>query len=60
MDEDDTDAVMLINKFSVDPDEVDGFLKAFVATDKVLKMKPGYISAQLQLLKQNTDGGGGC
>ena len=37
MDEDDTGPVILINKFNVDPDEVDEFLKAFAATDKVLK-----------------------
>ena len=47
MDEDDSGAVILINKFNVDPDEVDEFLKAFAATDKVLKQKPEYISAQL-------------
>ena len=40
-------AVKLINKFNVDPDEVDEFLKAFAATDKVLKRQVGYISAQL-------------
>ena len=39
--------VILINKFNVDPVEVDEFLKAFAATDKVLKRQPGYISAQL-------------
>jgi quinol monooxygenase YgiN len=39
--------VILINKFNVDPEEVDEFLKAFAATDKVLKLQPGYISAQL-------------
>ncbi|MGH9925048.1 MAG: antibiotic biosynthesis monooxygenase family protein [Nitrososphaeraceae archaeon] len=38
---------MLTNKFNVDPEEVDEFLKAFAATDKVLKRQPGYISAQL-------------
>ena len=39
--------VILINKFNTDPEEVDEFLKAFAATDKVLKRQPGYISAQL-------------
>lgn len=29
--------VIPINKFSVDPDEVDEFLKVFAATDKVIK-----------------------
>ena len=33
MDEDDSTAVISINKFNVDPDEVDEFLKAFAATD---------------------------
>ena len=40
MDEDDSGAVILINKFNVDPEEVDEFLKAFAATDKVLKQQP--------------------
>lgn len=39
--------VILINKFNVDPEEVDKFLEAFATTDKVLKKKPGYKSAQL-------------
>lgn len=47
MNEDDTGPVILINKFNVGPDEVDEFLKAFAATDRVLKRQPGYISAQL-------------
>lgn len=29
--------VIPINKFNVDPDEVDEFLKVFAATDKVIK-----------------------
>lgn len=33
MDEDDRSAVISTNKFNVDPDEVDEFLKAFAATD---------------------------
>jgi quinol monooxygenase YgiN len=39
--------VILINKFNVDPEEVDEFLKAFAATGQVLKRQPGFISAQL-------------
>jgi quinol monooxygenase YgiN len=39
--------VILINKFNVDPEEVDEFLKAFAATGQVLKQQPGFISAQL-------------
>jgi quinol monooxygenase YgiN len=47
MGEDDTGQVILINKFNVDPDEVDEFLAAFAATGIVLKRQPGFISAQL-------------
>jgi quinol monooxygenase YgiN len=43
----DAGPVMQINKFNVDPAEVDEFLEAFAATAEVLKRKPGYISAQL-------------
>jgi quinol monooxygenase YgiN len=39
--------IILINKFNVDPEEVDEFLKAFAATGEVLRQQPGYISAQL-------------
>jgi quinol monooxygenase YgiN len=39
--------IMQINKFNVNPDEVDKFLEGFSATAEVLKRKPGYISAQL-------------
>jgi quinol monooxygenase YgiN len=39
--------VILINKFNVDPEEVDEFLKSFAATGEVLKRQPGFISAQL-------------
>ena len=46
MDED-VGPVMQINKFNVNPEEVDEFLKAFAATAEVLKRQPGYISAQL-------------
>jgi quinol monooxygenase YgiN len=46
MDED-AGPVMLINKFNVNPEEVDKFLEAFAATAEVLKRQPGYISAQL-------------
>jgi quinol monooxygenase YgiN len=39
--------IMQINKFNVNPDEIDKFLEGFAATAEVLKRKPGYISAQL-------------
>ena len=40
-------AVILLNKFTVSPGDVDKFLKAFETTTKVLKKQPGFISAQL-------------
>ena len=39
--------IMMINKFNVEPEEVDEFLKAFAATAEFMKKQPGYISAQL-------------
>ena len=33
MDKDDSSAVISINKFNIDPDEVDEFLNAFAAAD---------------------------
>jgi quinol monooxygenase YgiN len=46
MDED-IGPVILINKFTVNPEEVDQFLKVFASTTEMLKQQPGYISAQL-------------
>jgi hypothetical protein len=43
----DAGPVVQINKFHVNPEEVDKFLEAFTATAEVLKRKPEYISAQL-------------
>jgi quinol monooxygenase YgiN len=40
-------AVILLNKFTVQPEDVDEFLKVFQATTKVRKQQPGFISAQL-------------
>jgi quinol monooxygenase YgiN len=40
-------AVILLNKFTVKPEDVDQFLKVFEATTKVMKQQPGFISAQL-------------
>ena len=42
----DASPVILINKFNVDPEEVDEFLKAFAATGEFMKKQPGFISAQ--------------
>jgi heme-degrading monooxygenase HmoA len=38
---------ILINSYSVDPKEVNEFLKAFAAVSEAFKRQPGYISAQL-------------
>jgi len=45
--EDGGHSVILINKFNVKPDDVDGLLKAWAADAAFLKQKPGFISAQL-------------
>lgn len=45
--EEDAGAVILMNKFSVSPDEVDEFLKIFAETTEFFKRQPGFISAQL-------------
>ena len=45
--EEDVGAVILLNKFTVKPEDIDEFLKVFEATTKVMKQKPGFISAQL-------------
>jgi heme-degrading monooxygenase HmoA len=43
----DSGPIMQINKFNVNPEEVDQFLETFAATAEVLKRKPGFISTQL-------------
>src|SRR5262245_35978344 len=40
-------AVVLINKFSVDPEDVEQFLSAWSADAAVMKRQPGFISTQL-------------
>ena len=47
LEEEDVGAVILLNKFTVNPEDVDEFLKVFEATTKVMKRQPGFISAQL-------------
>jgi heme-degrading monooxygenase HmoA len=42
------EAVILMNKFNVGPDEIEEFLKVFADTTKVSKQQPGFISAQLR------------
>ena len=39
--------VILINKFNVEPDDVDQFLKTWAADSAIMKRQPGFISAQL-------------
>jgi quinol monooxygenase YgiN len=39
--------VIQINKFTVNPEEIDQFLKWFFTTAEIMKQQPGYISAQL-------------
>jgi hypothetical protein len=43
----DASPVTQINKFNVNHEEVDEFLKAFALTAEFMKKRPGYISAQL-------------
>ena len=43
----DVGPIMMINKFNVEPEQADDFLKAFAATAEFMKKQPGYISAQL-------------
>ena len=45
--EEDIGPVILINKFNVNPEDVDRFLKAWADDAAVLKQQPGFISAQL-------------
>ena len=45
--EENTEAVILLNKFIVKPEDIDQFLKAFEKTTKFMKTQPGFISAQL-------------
>lgn len=45
--EEDIGPFVLINSYSVDPKEVDEFLKAFAAVSDAFKHQPGYISVQL-------------
>jgi heme-degrading monooxygenase HmoA len=45
--EEDVGTVILLNKFTVNPEDIDKFLKAFEATTKILRQQPGFISAQL-------------
>ena len=39
--------IVVMNKFNVDPQEVDEFLQVFAKTTETFKQQPGFISAQL-------------
>lgn len=45
--EEDLGPVILLNKFSVKPDDIDEFWKVFYDTSEMFKKQPGFISAQL-------------
>jgi quinol monooxygenase YgiN len=45
--DEDVGPVILLNKFTVQPEDVDQFLKAFAEITKMFMQQPGFISAQL-------------
>ena len=45
--EEDIGPVILINKFDLDPQDVDQFLKAWASDAEIMKQQPGFISTQL-------------
>ena len=45
--EEDIGPVILINKFNLDPQDVDQFLKAWASDAEIMKKQPGFISTQL-------------
>jgi heme-degrading monooxygenase HmoA len=45
--EEDVRPVILLNRFTVKPEDVDEFLKVFSTTSQFFKQQPGFISAQL-------------
>ena len=44
--DEDVGPIVMMNKFNVNPDEVDEFLKVFAKTTETFKQQPGFISAQ--------------
>lgn len=44
--DEDVGPIVVMNKFNVDPQEVDEFLKIFATTTETFKQQPGFISAQ--------------
>jgi heme-degrading monooxygenase HmoA len=47
MEEENVGPVILINKFNVKPEDVDGFPRAWAAEAEIMKRQPGFISTQL-------------
>jgi Antibiotic biosynthesis monooxygenase len=47
MEEEDTGPIVFVNKFSVNSEDIDEFLKRWAADAGLFKKQPGYISAQL-------------
>jgi heme-degrading monooxygenase HmoA len=45
--EEDVGPVIVLNKFTIKPEDTDEFLKIFAATAEEFKRQPGFISAQL-------------
>ena len=45
--EENVSSVILLNTFTVKPEDVDEFLKVFSTTTEFFKQQPGFISAQL-------------
>jgi heme-degrading monooxygenase HmoA len=45
--DEDVGPIVMMNKFNVDPKEVDEFLQVFAMTTETFKQQPGFISAQL-------------
>ncbi len=45
--EEDVGPIILLNKFTVKPEDTDEFLKIFSLTTEMFKHQPGFISAQL-------------
>jgi heme-degrading monooxygenase HmoA len=45
--EEDVGSVILINKFNVNPEEIDEFLKIWAGAAEIWKKLPGFISTQL-------------
>jgi heme-degrading monooxygenase HmoA len=46
--DEDVGPIVVMNKFNVDPQEVDEFMQVFAKTTETFKQQPGFISAQLQ------------